>query len=330
MKQILLFFCLLLPSIQAWAICPTRFINPLTDVCWSCLFPIRIGAQPAPPPAPQVGPTCDLPIPGNEAPVCSCPAPPPMMARTGMSMSFWEPARMAETVTEPWCFPSIGTQVSKALSQGYNGHSEHQGGEGEHSFRHVHWLIFPADLILGSALSSACMQNESMDVLMLTEIDPLWNDDQFAALAQPEAVLFANPLAQLACAADAVASNAGCSNSSQPWCLGSWGSAYPLTGNINTANELISAAGLAARMLYRMGRTPGFTLLDPALWNCASLPSPVWVKHHYRFQPALPARGVTCNAIGQSDMVWGVGKNLPYLYDNSVTLIWRQRGCCAL
>ena len=309
---------------EAKAICPTRVINPITDICWDCMYPIKIGSS-----APiGATPTCDMPILGNSAPVCSCPAPPPVLKRTGMSMSFWEPARMAETVTEPWCFPSIGSTIGTDDNQGY--HSSSDGDSSGASFKHVHWLIFPADMILSQVLSTTCMQNESMDILMVSEIDPLWTDDQFSAMIQPEAVLFANPLAQFSCAVDAVASNVGCSNSLQPWCMGSWGSAYPLTGNINDSNDLIASAGLAAKMLYRMGRTPGMTLMDPAVWNCMSTPTPVWVKHHYRFQPAMPILGLTCNPLGRSDVIWGVGSNPPYLYDNNVFLVWRQRGCCAL
>ncbi|MCY4479859.1 MAG: TraU family protein, partial [Rhodospirillales bacterium] len=34
----------LLPGAAHAQACTGRFVNPLTDVCWECLFPISIGA----------------------------------------------------------------------------------------------------------------------------------------------------------------------------------------------------------------------------------------------------------------------------------------------
>ena len=309
---------------EAKAGCPTRFINPITDICWQCLYPIKIGE------AGDIGggASCDLSILGNEVPVCKCPAPAPIMQRVGMSMSFWEPARMVETVSDPWCFPSIGTKVMEGKNMGYDSAADGEHGRAT-NFRQAHWVVFPVKMILDTVLNSACKSTESMDIGYVTEIDPLWNDDKFGALIQPEAVLFANPLAQVSCSADAVVSNGGCANSLQPWCMGAWGSAYPMNGTINTANEQQAIYGLTARMIYKLSRTPAFTFLDPAVWNCMSMPTPVWIKHHFRIQAAMPVRDFTCHPIGRTDLIVGAGKSIPYLSDNSVQIVWRQRGCCA-
>ena len=45
----------------------------------------------------------------------------------------------------------------------------------------------------------------SFDLAYLTEVDPLWNDDELTLILNPDAVLFANPVAIAACAADCVA-----------------------------------------------------------------------------------------------------------------------------
>ncbi|VEC46219.1 conjugal transfer protein TraU [Klebsiella aerogenes] len=45
-----------------------------------------------------------------------------------------------------------------------------------------------------------------MDIAYLSEIDPTWVDSSLTTILNPEAILFANPIAQGACAADALAS----------------------------------------------------------------------------------------------------------------------------
>ncbi|OGH01694.1 MAG: hypothetical protein A2600_09875 [Candidatus Lambdaproteobacteria bacterium RIFOXYD1_FULL_56_27] len=322
-----LFWCFLTIS-PAFAVCPTRFLNPITDVCWDCIFPIKIGS--GVPLGFGASPTCDLPVPGNEAPVCACPLPPPVLLRYGLSTSFWEPARIAETVSEAWCFPSLGLKLGAGKNNGTT-RTQAAGAGTNYTFNQVHWIVFPVSMILGTILNSACLTVEGFDIAYPTEIDPLWNDDSLTAFIQPEVVLFANPLAQLACAVDAVAANAGCANSFQPWCLGSWGSAYPLTGRVSSSERETASAAAVAKMLYKLHRQS--MILDYALWNCAGLPSPVWVKHHWRMQPALPVRPLAgetpCQPIGRSSMIWGINKFPPYFDNNVAWMIWRQRGCCA-
>jgi len=276
----------------------------------------------------NVGSTCETPIPGNEVPACSCPVPPPVFTRVGISTSFWEPARIAETVSEPWCFPSLGLNLGLGFGAGAGStESVSQGSGSSTTFFHVHWIIFPVQAILGTVINGACVSPEGFDIAYPTEIDPLWNDDQLTALIQPESVLFANPLAQLACSVDAVASNAGCSMSHMPWCMGSWGSAYPLTGNLGTGNRQTASAGAAARMLYKLSRQ--FLVLDYAQWNCTGLPAPVWIKHHWRLQNAMPVRGLGCQPIGRSSLFWGPGMTPSFWGNNPVWMVWRHRGCCA-
>ncbi|AVZ00461.1 hypothetical protein DAI21_22910 (plasmid) [Lelliottia sp. WB101] len=45
-----------------------------------------------------------------------------------------------------------------------------------------------------------------LDIAYLSELDPMWNDSSLSVIINPEAVLFNNPIAQAACAADAAAS----------------------------------------------------------------------------------------------------------------------------
>jgi len=79
--------------------CTGRFVNPVTDVCWECLFPISIGPI-------RIGSAAgapDTPNPGS--PICFCGSPIP---RIGLSLGVWEPARLIDVSRAPWCFPNLG------------------------------------------------------------------------------------------------------------------------------------------------------------------------------------------------------------------------------
>ena len=79
--------------------CTGRFVNPVTDVCWECLFPISIGPI-------RIGSATgapDTPNPGS--PICYCGSPIP---RIGLSLGVWEPARLIDASRAPWCFPNLG------------------------------------------------------------------------------------------------------------------------------------------------------------------------------------------------------------------------------
>ena len=198
LKNILLISILLSSgSVEAMS-CGGRFPNPITDVCWKCLFPIYIGPVPI-----TFGetPTLDAPPPL----ICTCPAPPPLFIRIGLGISFWEPARVAEAVRTPFCFPTLGGTVISGLPF-KNGMNSARDGRTGNAFYHVHWIQYPVLNWLGMAITTgACFISETFDVGYISEVDPLWDDDELSFILNPEAVLFANPIAQLACAADSVA-----------------------------------------------------------------------------------------------------------------------------
>lgn len=75
--------------------CTGRFVNPVTDVCWSCLFPLSVGALKL---FPGDRPDTDNP----NLPICACGSPLP---RLGVAMGFWEPVRLADVSVKPWCLP---------------------------------------------------------------------------------------------------------------------------------------------------------------------------------------------------------------------------------
>ena len=59
--------------------CEGRFVNPITDVCWQCIFPMSIGSVSV---AAGGGPDTVNPA----SPVQYCPAPPPIFVRIGLAI----------------------------------------------------------------------------------------------------------------------------------------------------------------------------------------------------------------------------------------------------
>ena len=64
------------------ATCTGRFANPITDICWTCIFPIRIAGA-------TLASLDQEDTPNPDGVVCACGNPP----KIGMKVSFWEPVR---------------------------------------------------------------------------------------------------------------------------------------------------------------------------------------------------------------------------------------------
>ena len=89
----------LAPSAQAAGpTCHGKFVNPITDVCWSCLFPLSVGGL-------KIWPSGRPDTSNPASPICFCGSPLP---RIGISVGFWEPVRLIDVTTKPFCFPNLG------------------------------------------------------------------------------------------------------------------------------------------------------------------------------------------------------------------------------
>ncbi|MFZ2633497.1 MAG: TraU family protein [Desulfosalsimonadaceae bacterium] len=313
----------------AHAICACKPHNPLTEVCWQCMFPFKIGGvtvSTSPTDAPDAP---DL----ASSPVCVCPLPAPVFARVGIPVSFWEPARFIEVVKDAYCFPSIGAGLAPVKMGFQNGGSEDGGTtqEGAATFFQAHYAIYPIWTIMEAFTDFACLETSGFDIAYMTEVDPTWNDDLFAQIIYPETLLFANMPAQLSCIADSVSANAGLPLSPLYWCLGSEGSTYPMSGNMNDDNLVQASLAAASRLVYKMGRIGA--ICDVGLHYCTCIPTPIWVKHNYRFSLAKPVTGFQCVPPGRSSLIWGAGKNPPLPItgdspDNFMYIVFRKRACC--
>jgi conjugal transfer pilus assembly protein TraU len=305
--------------------CKGTPLNPVTDVCWRCIFPVKIGGRVS------VGGGGQQELAeANENPFCACGGAGSFTA--GVRVSFWEPARMVETVKNAYCFPGLGAGLPNPAPGTLNGSQGTQAAGGENShFAQAHYYIFPVWSMLELFADFPCLEEAGFDLAYMTEIDPMWNSDVLSFFINPEAILFGNPIAQLACLPDSIAASAGYPLDPLFWCMGSWGSAYPLSGSSTMVNPTAANAGLAARMIYKLGRE--LLLFDPSVDVCGAVPTPVWVKSHYRLQIARPVRGDGYIPIGRSDLLWGGGKN-PVAGtgnnspDNFLWMIFRRTSCC--
>lgn len=321
-------FCLFLAISprESHATCANAPMNVVGDICFQCIFPLKIGAIPV-----IAGPPENDTTESEASTVCVCPAPYPEYIRIGLILSMFEPARFIEVVKDPYCFPSIGTGMQSAGNKMYflGGGSTRTVGNSvpdSSSFFQAHYWIFPLWYMLEMMIDYECKEVSGFDVAYLTEVDPLWQSDTLAMFINPEALLFSNPIAQMACAIDSISSNIGLSFSPLFWCMGSQGSAYPLTGHVNDENFIQASFAVAGRMIYKLSRE--MLICDPAVWYCACVPMPIWIKHHYRFHLAKPIRDFWCEPLGRSGMIWSWLKNPPAGGDNFIWMVFRRRICC--
>lgn len=337
--KILISLALLALPANAWAVCAGTPMNPATDVCWDCVFPIKIGGVYT---WPNTSGAPDVPDAANKS-VCVCPAPPPRYKRYGIPVSYWEPRGLVETVKEPFCSPMLGESMAGVWaagseasgSAGYEygfgrgGGSDHAAGSQAdvYTFAHVHYFRFPVWWVMGVLTDMSCKESSGFDYGYISEYDYTWKNDAASIIENPDAKLFANVVSQAACAADGASVNFG-GPPLDPlyWCMGSWGSAFPLTGHITEEVDIQANAGLAARLNFFLSRIG--EILDCGVWECACVHTPVWVKSNYRFHVAKPVRDFMCHPIGRSSITWGYGKNPPYSGNNFLWVTFRKRLCC--
>jgi len=290
------------------------------------VFPITLGGVPIIP-----GPSGLLDIPIGGSPVCICfkgPVPVP-----GLKLGFWLPIAMVETVHSPFCSPSLGMQIPiNLLGLGAGGEHKTKGGKQNHrATMQAHYIKYPTFAILNLLTDIICLQNETgLDIGYLTEIDPLWQNDALSLIINPEAILFGNPVTQIACAADSVAATIGFSLDPLFWCNGSWGSAYPLTGHVRNEDYTQANAAIVDRLLFKMHR-------ELLLWGslgsaglCGVYPMPIMRKSQYNIFPVYPVGYPLRLPLGRTGLMWDSLQNLPIPKHNSnfVWAVYDKINCC--
>ncbi|MBU1171311.1 MAG: TraU family protein [Proteobacteria bacterium] len=313
---------LVLSVMPGYSLCGGLPLNPVTEVAWQSIFPVKIGGV-------RIGMNTDnVETPDMaDVPICICPIPIPPFFRTGISVGMWEPTNLIETVKDPFCLPTLGLQLYMPL--GLNGTNDED--DGGFSMIQSHYYDFPVWSMMELLVDFACIEHASFDVEFMSELFPNWQDDSIAILLNPEVLLFANPIAQMSCMADAVGSQFGLPIPSLFWCVGSGGSIYPLSGHAIDGDYIQSQFTIASRTVYLQARM--LNLMDGAVNICTKIPTPIWIKNHYRFQIAKPVRGIGAIGPGRSSILWGSMKNPPVggtgTPDNFEWVLFKKRACCA-
>ncbi|WP_299006911.1 conjugal transfer pilus assembly protein TraU [uncultured Shewanella sp.] len=331
---LIVFFVVAIPSLTAkadvtGAACTGHFVNPMTDICWSCIFPMTIGSVPI---ISSYLPDTPNPI----SPISFCPKPPPIFMQIGLNIGYWEPDTLVDVTRAPYCMVNMGMNLDDGLSPNIGGRvSSREGDASDAAFYHAHWYKYPVIYWLQIMESAACMATDNFDVAYITEIDPLWDDDELAFVLNPEAILFGNPIAQMACILEAMTTSANTALAFDPlfWCLGSQGSAYPLTGTTNYRHTPIQAGTLIMERLnfklHRQGLVWESRGADFAI--CYQWPEPILPKSRYRYQmtnvipDALWAHPYTTTTV-----IWESGHDNTVTGDNFGYINFKKRNCVFL
>ena len=303
--------------------CNGTFFNPITDTDWNNMFPITImGAQ--------FGGGQNPPL-MYEPPICVCPSifgiPSP-----GIGITFWEPLYVAEIERTPGCMSSLGgVMVLPGFSTLQSEQANRIEAGGPSSRMQLHWYEYPVISMLDIFKSIACWGISGVDLAYITEVDPTWQDDLWAAIFAPESILFANPIAQASCSIDAIAASLDFPFDAMFWCAGTWGSVYPFSGNSGHTNSNFTSNNLIlSKFLARQSRLGlQFQTIGPDAM-CYSHPNPIWLKSQYRINQVAPtARKGPPVVIGSPAVVQSPPiANYP-TRESSVNLIWQGQQCCA-
>ncbi|MGB3224813.1 MAG: TraU family protein [Desulforhopalus sp.] len=257
--------------------------------------------------------------------ICICPRPPPIYYATGIIISYWEPFLLEDTVSVANYSPVLGESIGSSLIDelgGKNKSSDAVDVANESTFAQAHGYLLP--LMYGIC-------NRSDYGMWWSEYDPMWQNDELSAIIHPEAMLYANKAMQMACMADAAAVNLGHTLDFMPWCVGSSGSAYPMTGHVDNDNIVQANNTVASRLIYKLNRI--MMICDPAENLCGCNYTLVWVKSHYKMHVVRPADRSPAYPVGKSASFYGSGLNPPYRGDKGsndefLWVVYRKQKCC--
>ncbi len=304
--------------------CSGHFVNPMTDICWSCLFPISIGSATI-----VSGHNPDTPNPAIPLQIC----PVGTFYRVGLAIGYWEPFAITDVTRTPYCLVNLGGIQLNIRYGAVKGAAETPLSNTEGAFYQVHWYKYPAMVWLNIMTSLGCFQGGDYDIGYISELDPTWDDDELSFLTSPEDVLFSNPIAQAACLADAVAAAVGHGLDPLFWCMGSQGPIYPLTGHTSAEYSVLQNSVLlserVAFKLHRFGLVKDSIGVDYAV--CFQTYRPILPKSRYRYEMVnTTPDAISCHPFGHTVTTWQLGKIKPNDKGNYGYLIWRKRNCVYL
>jgi conjugal transfer pilus assembly protein TraU len=319
MRAYKLLFMMCFCFLQVWAK-DGHFVNPITDVCWECLFPITVSGVNV--------------TPGHQdltkykTAVCVCPGTPP---KAGVPLTFWEPTRLVDVTRHAYKLIGLGgISVGKESLKNRGSVGVIDESSTQQSFYHVHWYAYPIFSLLQLFTDFTCIEKGNLEMGYMSELDPLWNDDQLSLVINGEAAFFSSPLAQVACLADCAAASANRALDKLFWCAGCQGSLYPFTGTVSHhVGGLQASSLLVHRIIAKFHRT---SLMKGYEENefCEAKYMPIIKKSLYKTQLVhpIPQTSGPCHPLGKTDVLWGTGKSFPVKGEDFVYLIWSKKQCC--
>lgn len=320
-----LFFVVTFARESAAGVCVGRFANPITDICWTCMFPLSMGGVPV------FGSPEQEDSPNPSGLPCFCADPP----RIGIKIGFWEPSRRVDVTRTPYCFVSLGGIWLNPGIPAPEGENRLQQDTTKQSNYQVHWYADPILYYLEMIVDGGCGEMGSFDVAYITEVDPTWNDDELTMLLNPEALLFGNPIAQAACAGDCVLSSITFGSNLLFWCAGCQGSIYPFNGHVQAHVSPVQASSLLVQRmtakLHREGLMWGSYGVDGL---CSNYPMPVMDKNQYKYHMVYPIpqtltiAGRCCQPFGRTTAIWGAGMSFPFAGEDFAYEVFKKKNCC--
>ena len=322
--------------------CPASDIlgsGMISSICWSCIFPMKVaGIQLFGSPLAS-GETDShgfalsskpaVPADAADDVVCICDDGP--LPTVGIPTGMWLPTDLYETTLTPGCSSVLGgvrVGISDPLYLGTSG--DPTSDLEQQSFNHIHSYSYP--LVTMMELFTKCSNAYSdIDLLYMSELDPMWNDPIVAMYGNPVSVFGSSLIAQSACAADSIASSFGNPIDELFWCGGTWTSTLaPYTG-YEHAQGPVQFSQSTAQKLLAMNAARGIsrrTVGNDAL--CTAQYSPMLQRSHYRWQVAWPRAEATRNhGSGESLLRWGQGRVVPGFAELPIYLGWSWTDCCA-
>ena len=322
-----IFYISLLSTVEAATpsgICEGRFLNPVTDINWTMIFPIRISGVKISVEKGSVDSSTSV-----TSALCVCPRGFLHLPTPGIVVSYHRPLYVEEMVKTPGCLSSLG---GLSVLKGYEALQTDLNQDTNNASRwQVHWYHYPVLGLLDLFKGFLCEKAGRFSLVYMTELDPSWQDDTWAAVYAPETLLFANPVAQAACAQDAVAATASHPLDRLFWCAGSWGSLYPFTGNANASVEHIQSANLVgAKMMAKLAKMGVLRSRVGAAALCKPRPMPILLKSEFSLDPVYPKISQEGGmSIGASTAVWEYASPQSYPgYENINQVIFQEQQCC--
>lgn len=269
---------------------------------------------------------CSCDVPGNE-----------LATQAGFAISFFEPIAALESTSNPWSLPCIGIDLDKSFLKKYG---TSRTKTTDTAFKHAHFIIYPIFSLFNLMQDYICFERAGiLNFAFISEVMPQYNNDVYATFVNPDKLLFANPVAEVACIADCLSSTVHESTNSLYWCTGCWQTTATNTGFIDGQQPIIDGAVLAARVIDSMHQYYGLTKTSNATFAfnmtngilkntmCEEGFFPRIIKSQYRLQLAYPSTWDT-KRIG-AYRSWADFKNYPTSEDDTVFFLWRKRDMCA-